>query len=915
MSHPVRRLLRFAVWASVACSALAMQEPTAPGTLDLAGLQRTGKSTWLTWEALPDVPDPLGVAGPFGGLHEGGAGAAESSVLILAGGASFPVPAGAAGLWDERTVKVYTDAVHVLTRAGDEYTWQGDAGRLPRAVGYGASVSTPHGLLCVGGQDDERAYSSAFLLQWDPAKEVVRVVVLPDLPENSAGGQAVWMNDSAWVWTGQTGTGADSATNHLWKLPLQGAVATALPAGLAWEAQPDLPGHGRTMPQMAVQHDGYDPAIYLIGGRYKGANDPGAQAAPLGLLFLREVWQFKPDPLDRAAWQRKSDSPVALAAGSALPYGQSHVFVLSYATGAALAEACAAGDGSPDWSTFDHPGFPRQALAYHTITDSWTEAGALPVNQVTSPAVRWGSDMLVISGEAQPKVRSRAAWRFTANSRSRSFAGLDYAVVGLYLLSMIGVGVWFSSRNKNTDDFFRGGKHIPWWAAGCSIYATMLSSLTFIGLPGKTFAQDWAYFSGALMIVAVSPVAVYVALPFFRKLDATSAYEYLEKRFNRSVRLFGSACFTVFHLFRMAIVMSLTALALAICTPLDPAQSVLLMGLLSIAYCAMGGIEAVIWTDTIQTAVLLGGALIALLFMLQAADGAPVEVAMDHDKLRWLTWNLDVTSTHVAVWVIVVGGLFQNISSYTADQAVVQRYMTTPDEKLAARAIWTNAALVIPGALVFYAMGTGLFLFYRSHPGELDPTITTDQILPFYIGTQLPAGLAGLIIAGVFAAAQSTVSTSMNSISTTTVTDFLRPIGACASDRSYLRAARMITIAAGVIGTGLGLFFIDPSYRSLLDQFLKVVGMFMGLLGGLFMLGVLTRRTTGLGALVGALVCVSVMVCLWKFTAVHAAIYPCFGVLSCFAAGWVVSWFLPREHSIQGLTIFTINDPLGSDEA
>ena len=215
---------------------------------------------------------------------------------------------------------------------------------------------------------------------------------------------------------------------------------------------------------------------------------------------------------------------------------------------------------------------------------------------VTTPAVRWGEDMLVISGEAAPKVRSRVVWRYSVNSRARNFTGFDYAVVVLYLLCMIGVGVWFAFRNKSTDDFFRGGKHIPWWVAGCSIYATMLSSLTFIGLPGKTFAQDWAYFSGALMIVAVSPIAVYGALPFFRKIDATSAYEYLEKRFNRTVRLFGSACFTVFHLFRMAIVMSLTALALAICTPMDPVQSVLLMGVLSIAYCAMGGIEAVVWT-------------------------------------------------------------------------------------------------------------------------------------------------------------------------------------------------------------------------------------------------------------------------------------------------------------------------------
>ena len=871
---------------------------TPAGTLDLEALARTGESTWLTWDALPDVPDELGLAGAFVGVHD--------DVLIVAGGANFPVPEGAAGLWDAATTKVYSDAIHVLLRDGDEYTWKTVEAKLPRPIAYGASVSTHLGVYCVGGQDNDQAYADTFFLAWDAASQNVLVQESEPLPEASTAGQAVWMNDAVWVWTGQSGTGADSASSHLWQRVLEGESD--------WTAQPDLPAHARTMAQLVVQHDGYDKALYLIGGRYEDANDAASQAAPLGLHFLRETWQFKPDRLEGEPWQRKADAPVPLAAGNALPTGQSHVFVLGYATGESIAAACAANGGTPDWANFDHPGFPRTALAYHTITDTWTEAGALPLNQVTTPAVRWGEDMLVISGEAAPKVRSRVVWRYSVNSRARNFTGFDYAVVVLYLLCMIGVGVWFAFRNKSTDDFFRGGKHIPWWAAGCSIYATMLSSLTFIGLPGKTFAQDWAYFSGALMIVAVSPIAVYGALPFFRKIDATSAYEYLEKRFNRTVRLFGSACFTVFHLFRMAIVMSLTALALAICTPMDPVQSVLLMGVLSIAYCAMGGIEAVVWTDTIQTVVLLGGALIALLFMLQGAGEAPLDVAFANDKTRWLTWNWDVTSTHAAVWVMVIGGLFQNVSSYTADQAVVQRYMTTPDKRLAARAIWTNAALVIPGALVFYALGTGLYLFYRTNPGALDPTITTDQILPYYIGTQLPAGLAGLIIAGVFAAAQSTVSTSMNSISTTTVTDFLRPFNACASDKGYLRAARAITVVAGIIGTALGLFFIDPSFRSLLDEFLKVVGMFMGLLGGLFLLGVLTRRTTGLGAMIGAVVGVSVMISLWKFTAVHAAIYPAFGVLSCFLVGWLVSWVLPRERSVRGLTIYTINEPLGSED-
>ena len=230
--------------------------------------------------------------------------------------------------------------------------------------------------------------------------------------------------------------------------------------------------------------------------------------------------------------------------------------------------------------------------------------------------------------------------------------------------------------------------------------------------------------------------------------------------------------------------MSLTGLALAVATPLTPAQSVLLMGVLSIIYCTMGGIEAVIWTDTIQTFVLLGGAVLAIILLIGDRGGwaGSWQPAHTADKFQLANFHGDVTSAQLALWVVVVGAIGQNISSYTADQAVVQRYMTTPDQRLAARSIWTNAVLYDSGDVVVlrYRHGTVCVLPFAS--GKLDPTITTDQIFPLFIANEMPVGLAGLIVAGIFAAAQSTVSTSMNSTATTVVTDFLRPFG-CASPK------------------------------------------------------------------------------------------------------------------------------------
>ena len=359
----------------------------------------------------------------------------------------------------------------------------------------------------------------------------------------------------------------------------------------------------------------------------------------------------------------------------------------------------------------------------------------------------------------------------------------------------------------------------------------------------------------------------------------------------------------------MAIVMSLTGLALAVATPLSPTQSVLIMGVLSILYCTLGGIEAVIWTDTIQTIVLLGGALIALVLLATQAEGGFagfLETADNAGKFRLANFHWDVTYSQFAIWVVVLGGLGQHLSSYTADQAVVQRYMTTPTEKAAAKSIWTNAVLTFPTTIIFFGIGSALFAFYRSHPEKLDPNIMTDQIFPLFIAREMPLGLAGLIVAGIFAAAQSTVSTSMNSMATTVVTDFLRPLNIFRSEDRYLTAARWLTFLFGLAGTLLGLWFVNPDIKSLFDSFLKVIGLFMGVLGGLFVLGAMTKTANSTGALIGALVGAAVMFGL-SFTQVNSYIYTTIGITTCFCAGWIVSKLVGGSaKDLTGLTVYTL---------
>lgn len=860
----------------------------------------------LQWEPLPVLPEALGVGGPLVGVH--------NDALIVAGGANFPEP-----VWEND--KLWRDEAWVLVKGGaDGYEWLSGFA-LDHPIAYAACVSTAHGVACLGGSDGETTFDRCFLLQWDPEKRQLSQTPLPSLPLPCACGAAARIGDVIYLAGGQSGSTLDTAMGNFWRLDL--AKQGGPPEPFQWELLPAWPGPARAFNLTVAQHNGFDDCVYVVSGRC--ANDPErvtdapGQAPTADLFALEDVYEFNPQHYDVEAfdapsgsyrgtgrfaqpWRRRANVPHCVMAGAAAAIGQSHIFVLSGADGTLMSGA--------DELKLAHPGFPKRVLAYHTITDTWIEAGASPANQVTTPAVAWDGKVILVSGEIKPRVRTQAVWAIEPVGQTRSFGAINSAVLTIYLLAMVGVGVYFANKNKNTNDYFRGGQKVVWWAAGCSIFATMLSSITYMAIPAKAYAQDWVYLVGNMMIPIVAPIAIYLALPFFRRIDATSAYEYLQKRFNMPVRLFASASFTLFHIFRMGIVMSLASLALASVTSLDPVHCVLIMGVLSIVYCTIGGIEAVIWTDTIQTFVLLGGALVCLGLMIAGSDGglgAFVGTASADGKLHAFNWHADPTSVSLAFWVVIFGAFGQNLSSYTADQAVVQRYMTTPDIKRAAGSIWTAALMAVPASFLFFAVGTALYVFYKSHPERLDPTFMTDQIFPLFIAHEVPVGLAGLIVAGIFAAAQSTISTSMNSTATTVVTDFLRPFRVIRVETRYLLWARVLTFGFGVAGTALGLLFIDPANRSLFDSFIKVIGLFMGVLGGLFALGILTRRATGFGSLFGALAGASVMALLPVYTQVSGYLFAAIGIATCFVIGYTTSLLLPSEsHAIDGLTIHTL---------
>jgi SSS family solute:Na+ symporter len=487
-----------------------------------------------------------------------------------------------------------------------------------------------------------------------------------------------------------------------------------------------------------------------------------------------------------------------------------------------------------------------------------------------------------------------------------SFSRLNYLTLGLYLAFMLCIGFYFSRREKSTDDFFLGGRRVYWWAAGISIFGTQLSAITFMSIPAKAYDTDWTYILIHVSIVLVAPVVAFFYLPFFRRLNLTTAYQYLEKRFNVAVRMFGAIAFSLMQLGRMGIVLFLPAIALSTVTGLNIYICILIMGLFCTIYTTLGGIEAVIWTDVFQVVILLGGAIAAVVVIALRVDGGLpeiIDIGRQAEKFNIINWTWDWRTT--AVWVVLVGNLFSNLVPYSADQTVIQRYLTTSTEKQARRAIWTNAAMTLPAGVIFFFLGTALYVFYRTFPQNLDPNLKTDAILPWFIVNELPTGLAGVVVAAIFAATMSSLDSSMNSIATVFVTDFYRRLRPDSADRFRLLLARIITVVLGVFATGCALLLDRYRIESLWDLFLQILGLLGGTLAGVFVLGIFTRRANSLGAMIGIVCSALALFYVKLYTQIHFLLYGAIGIITCLCVGYLGSLFVRSSRPSQpDLTVY-----------
>jgi len=507
-------------------------------------------------------------------------------------------------------------------------------------------------------------------------------------------------------------------------------------------------------------------------------------------------------------------------------------------------------------------------------------------------------------------VPCSAASQTSAPGMNGSFHTLDYLALIGYLAVIVGIGAYFSRRENSTDDYFLAGRRVPWWAAALSIFSTHLSAVTFMGIPAAAFKADWVTILINLGIILVAPVTVFCFLPFYRRLNVTTIYEYLEMRFSPGMRIYGSLSFVLLQLAKMGVFLLLPALALATVTGFNVYVCIMVMGLLCTIYTVLGGIEAVIWTDVLQSCVLVGGGLLCVgtIFAAERFDFRQMlAVANDADKFH--IFNLTGGIDSSAFWVVIVGGFFIQLVPFTSDQVLAQRFLTTRDERAAARSIWAHAGIVVPASLLFFGLGTALFVFYASRP-ELLPTgdVKNDAIVPWFIATRLPAGLAGLVIAGLFAATMSTVDSSMHSIATSLINDVHGKLRPGADDRQRLRLARILTVAAGLFGTVSALLISKMDAASLWTLVLLLVGLFGSSLCGVFLLGVFTQRASTRGVALGVAASIAALIMLRTLKIpIHGFLTAAVGVLSCVVVGYIASLVLPsRDRQLKNLTLATL---------
>ena len=671
--------------------------------------------------------------------------------------------------------------------------------------------------------------------------------------------------------------------------------------GQGWNEEPPMPAIARigSIAQNMLEE------IVVVGGWEVSERDGRAWLTPAAA-----TWSYSRIPRDghiTPGWEPRSDLAQAVADAPWAMTGQAHLTI-------------AGGDAAPgfldDFLTGTKMRDPVDAvLAFHDPTSTWFELGRLPAASFGGAMAKLGEKDFLFAGSRDVGGKA-VAGALAFKGSTRSLRLLDYIAIAVYFVVIAGIGAYFARKQTSAEEFALGNRKVKWWAAGISMMASGVSTISFMAIPAMVACKGLANSGSAIMILVFAPFAAFVTYPLLRRLRITSTFEYLERRYGLPLRLIGSGSgILVGMMGRVGIVILLPALAISAVTNINPLWACIALGIVTTLYSTFGGYEAVVWTDVVQGVLMLVGfAMIGILAFLSIDGGASALWQYGHELDRW---NLFITKFDVAtpmIWFSFIGMVIQQMS-FASDQGTAQRVLSTPMKDVRKLAFLAAAF----GTLVAYmaaAVGMSLFGYFKSSPEMLNPIMKNDQMVPLFIIQKMPAGIAGLMIAVLFAASMSTVSTAINGASVNFGEDFVKRFKKNITSKGEMRSMQVLSFIAGLMGTGMAIILLYSQMPTLFEGFVKIMALIGGGFVGVYSLGMFTRRANLPGAVIGVIASYIVAWLIKLYTVaipIHWSAWGLFTTLSCILFGYIFSLIIPyRNNDLTGLTVW---DQLTDEEA
>ncbi len=482
-----------------------------------------------------------------------------------------------------------------------------------------------------------------------------------------------------------------------------------------------------------------------------------------------------------------------------------------------------------------------------------------------------------------------------------AFGWPDFGVVVVYLVAITLFGAHFGKSQRTLHDYFLGGRRLPWWAISFSVVSAETSILTIISTPGIAYTSNLGFLQLVLGYLVARVVVGFVLLPRYFAGELYTAYQLIDRRFGRELRILTAGLFLVTRALAEGVRVFAISIVIEVIFKTGVLASVIIITALTLFYTYRGGLTAVIWTDVIQLVIYLGGTALAVMLALSLIPGGWSEVsqlaALNGNKLAVFNFSFNWHQPYL-FWTGLIGGTFLSTASHGTDQLIVQRLLAAKTLRQSQAAVITSGVVILFQFGLFLLTGVVLFAFYQHFP-PATPFSRPDQVFPSFVVTHLPPGLAGLVVAAILAAAMANLSAAFNSLASSSMVDFYKPfVRPGADEKHYLRVSRGLTLAWGAVLVLIALV-AQRAQRSVLELALTIASVPYGSMLGIFLLGVLTKRATGAATALGAVVGLATLGAVVGFTSIAWTWYAAIGTVVTFLVGWTASSLIGRRDRLE----------------